>query len=271
MSKKIYETDAQTMADLTAGKETVWKNPRYVPFDLVRGLCDLVVSEADIADAEARLARFAPFLERAFPETQANHGLIESPLAELEKMQPALEKAYGGKIPGRLLLKKDSHLDIAGSVKARGGIYEVLKHAEDLALAAGKITVTDDYAAKKKADEEGRSIDIHDYSYHGRKPQTKEAAILMMADTVEAATRTLKERTRENMTQMIRKLVRDKFDSGELNESPITFRELNEISDAFVRTLMGIYHERIEYPNLDALKKESAAAELPAKTETPQK
>lgn len=127
------------------------------------------------------------------------------------------------------------------------------------------------YAAKKKADEEGRSIDIHDYSYHGRKPQTKEAAILMMADTVEAATRTLKERTRENMTQMIRKLVRDKFDSGELNESPITFRELNEISDAFVRTLMGIYHERIEYPNLDALKKESAAAELPAKTETPQK
>lgn len=147
MSKKIYETDAQTMADLTAGKETVWKNPRYVPFDLVRGLCDLVVSEADIADAEARLARFAPFLERAFPETQANHGLIESPLAELEKMQPALEKAYGGKIPGRLLLKKDSHLDIAGSVKARGGIYEVLKHAEDLALAAGKITVKDDYAA----------------------------------------------------------------------------------------------------------------------------
>lgn len=147
MSKKIYETDAQTMADLMAGKETVWKNPRYVPFDLVRGLCDLVVSEADIADAEARLARFAPFLERAFPETQANHGLIESPLAELEKMQPALEKAYGGKIPGRLLLKKDSHLDIAGSVKARGGIYEVLKHAEDLALAAGKITVTDDYAA----------------------------------------------------------------------------------------------------------------------------
>ena len=127
------------------------------------------------------------------------------------------------------------------------------------------------YAAKKKADEEGRTIDIRDYSYHGRKPQTKEAAILMMADTVEAATRTLKERTRENMTQMIRKLVRDKFDSGELNESPITFRELNEISDAFVRTLMGIYHERIEYPNLDALKKESAAAELPAKTETPQK
>ena len=146
MRRKTYETDPQTMADLTAGKETVWKNPRYVPFDLVRGLCDLVVSEADIADAEARLARFAPFLEQAFPETQANHGLIESPLAELNKMQPALEKAYGVNIPGRLLLKKDSHLDIAGSVKARGGIYEVLKHAEDLALAAGKITEQDDYA-----------------------------------------------------------------------------------------------------------------------------
>ena len=45
MRRKTYETDPQTMADLTAGKETVWKNPRYVPFDLVRGLCDLVVSE----------------------------------------------------------------------------------------------------------------------------------------------------------------------------------------------------------------------------------
>lgn len=99
MSKKIYETDAQTMADLTAGKETVWKNPRYVPFDLVRGLCDLVVSEADIADAEARLARFAPFLERAFPETQANHGLIESPWPSWKRCSPPWRRPTAGRSP----------------------------------------------------------------------------------------------------------------------------------------------------------------------------
>ncbi|MGN1249932.1 MAG: HD family phosphohydrolase, partial [Candidatus Spyradocola sp.] len=112
------------------------------------------------------------------------------------------------------------------------------------------------YNAKKKADEEGREIDIRDYSYDGPKPQTREAAILMMADTVEAATRTLKDRSRESMSAMIQKLVKDKFESGQLSESPLTFRDLNEISDAFIRTLTGIYHERIEYPNMDTLKKE---------------
>jgi putative nucleotidyltransferase with HDIG domain len=113
------------------------------------------------------------------------------------------------------------------------------------------------YQAKKAADAEGKEVDIRDYSYDGPKPQTKEAAILMMADTVEAATRTLKDRSRKSMTEMIQKLVKDKFESGQLTESPLTFRELNEISDAFIRTLTGIYHERVEYPNMETLKKEN--------------
>ena len=114
------------------------------------------------------------------------------------------------------------------------------------------------YNAKKKADEEGREIDVRDYSYDGPKPQTKEAAILMMADTVEAATRTLKDRSRESMSKMIEKLVKDKFESGQLGEAPLTFRDLSLISDAFIRTLTGIYHERIEYPNMDSLKKKES-------------
>jgi len=114
------------------------------------------------------------------------------------------------------------------------------------------------FNAKKKADEEGREIDIRDYSYDGPKPQTKEAAILMMADTVEAATRTLKDRSRESMSAMIEKLVKDKFESGQLSEAPLTFRDLSLISDAFIRTLTGIYHERIEYPNMDSLKKKES-------------
>ena len=60
-------------------------------------------------------------------------------------MQGKLIEEYDARIPGRLLLKMDSHLAIAGSVKARGGIYEVLKHAEDLALEAGLITEDSDY------------------------------------------------------------------------------------------------------------------------------
>jgi D-serine dehydratase len=103
------------------------------------------VSNEAIADAEKRLLRFAPFIKKYFPETEPDDGLIESPLREIPKMKTSLQETYGCEIPGNLYLKMDSHLAIAGSVKARGGIYEVLKHAEDLCIAAGKISVTDNY------------------------------------------------------------------------------------------------------------------------------
>lgn len=131
---------------VAAGESTVWINPDYLPVEVTDGLCQLVVPDSAIDDAEARLARFAPFIRRRFPETEPTNGLIESPLADIPRMQQALEQEYGCTIPGRLMLKMDSHLAIAGSVKARGGIYEVLKHAEDLAIAAGKLTMEDDYA-----------------------------------------------------------------------------------------------------------------------------
>ena len=131
---------------VAAGEPTVWINPDYLPVEVTDGLCQLVVPDSAIDDAEARLARFASFIRRRFPETEPTNGLIESPLADIPRMQQALEQEYGCTIPGRLMLKMDSHLAIAGSVKARGGIYEVLKHAEDLAIAAGKLTMEDDYA-----------------------------------------------------------------------------------------------------------------------------
>ena len=131
--------------DIADQKETLWINDKYLPFDMVDAVCQLVVTDEDIADAAKRLDRFAPYIRKCFPETEEDKGLIESPLAEIGAMQKAIEKEYGCEIPGRLFLKMDSHLPIAGSVKARGGIYEVLKHAEDLALEAGMITEDDNY------------------------------------------------------------------------------------------------------------------------------
>ena len=131
---------------VAVGAETAWINPRYLPFQMVDGLCQLVVSDQAIAEAEQRLERFAPFIRQRFPETEDTQGLIESELKPIPAMQAQLEQRYGCQIPGKLLLKMDSHLAIAGSIKARGGIYEVLKHAEDLALASGKLSVTDDYS-----------------------------------------------------------------------------------------------------------------------------
>ena len=143
-AKEMIERDS-VFRDIAEQNETLWINDKYLPFDMVDAVCQLVVSDEDIADAEKRLQRFAPYIRKCFPETEEDKGLIESPLKDISRMQKKLEETYGPEIPGRLLLKMDSHLPIAGSVKARGGIYEVLKHAEDLALEAGKIKESDNY------------------------------------------------------------------------------------------------------------------------------
>lgn len=143
-AREMIQRD-QVFKDIADQRETLWVNDKYLPFDMVDGVCQLVVSDEDIADAERRLSKFAPYIRKCFPETEADQGLIESPLADIAKMQKSLEETYGAEIPGRFMLKMDSHLPIAGSVKARGGIYEVLKHAEDLALEAGMVTEDDNY------------------------------------------------------------------------------------------------------------------------------
>ncbi|MEG6216871.1 D-serine ammonia-lyase [Enterobacter quasihormaechei] len=130
--------------DLIALKETTWLNPRTTT--LAEGLPYVGLTKADVDDAHARLERFAPYLAKAFPETAAAGGIIESELVPIPAMKTRLEQEYGVTIPGTLLLKKDSHLPISGSIKARGGIYEVLAHAEKLALASGLLKRDDDYS-----------------------------------------------------------------------------------------------------------------------------
>ncbi len=126
--------------DMMECREIMWLNENaggemVIPFGL-----------SDILDAEARLARFAPYIMKAFPETEATGGIIESPLREIPAMKRTLEKDAGVSIPGRLFLKCDSHLAVSGSVKARGGIYEVLKFAEKVAVEKGELTRDDDYS-----------------------------------------------------------------------------------------------------------------------------
>ncbi|MDD4843734.1 MAG: D-serine ammonia-lyase [Anaerotignum sp.] len=132
------------LKDVSNGKEVVWVNENLKIAEIA--LSEIDVTMNDIDDAEARLARFAPFILKVFPETAPENGLIESPFTEIEKMKLQLEAEYSTTIPGRLFLKQDSHLAISGSIKARGGIYEVLKHAEDLALAHGMVKESDDYS-----------------------------------------------------------------------------------------------------------------------------
>lgn len=129
--------------DLINLKHVAWFNPNATTTEA--GLPYVGLTISDVQDAEARLNRFAPYLMKAFPETQATQGIIESDVVAIANMQTALEARYQTPITGKILLKKDSHLPISGSIKARGGIYEVLTHAEKLALGAGLLSIDDNY------------------------------------------------------------------------------------------------------------------------------
>ena len=132
------------IAELIALRPLSWFNPGIAP--AAEALGDVGLSQADVDAASARLARFAPYIARAFPETAGSGGIIESPIMPAPRLQAELARRYGLELGGALWLKQDSHLPISGSIKARGGIYEVLKHAEQLALAEGQLGLEDDYA-----------------------------------------------------------------------------------------------------------------------------
>ncbi|XVG96303.1 D-serine ammonia-lyase [Eubacteriales bacterium KG127] len=125
---------------ITFGNEIFWLNPNKK-----RDKFSYKFSRKDIDDAEQRLIRFAPYIKKVFPDTSEADGIIESPLVEIPKMKSFLD-SRGETFSGCLFLKCDSHLPISGSVKARGGIYEVLKLAEKLAVKQGLLKLNDDYS-----------------------------------------------------------------------------------------------------------------------------
>lgn len=101
--------------------------------------------------------------------------------------------------------------------------------------------------AKIKTDPELMEVDEKQFQYPGPKPQTREAAILMLADVTEASTRALKEKSPARIEQTVLKTIHDVFNERQLDECDLTLRDLNSIGKAFVRILLGIYHLRIEY------------------------
>lgn len=119
-----------------------WKNNDISIFSNVKS--SLSLDYEDILDASDRLERFAPLIKKLFPETE--NGIIESPLVKTNKLKENLEKLYNKDILGNIYLKCDSHLKVAGSIKARGGIYEVLKHAEKIAMENSTLSKSDDYS-----------------------------------------------------------------------------------------------------------------------------
>ncbi len=100
----------------------------------------------------------------------------------------------------------------------------------------------------RKAVIEDPNADAEKFRYPGPKPQTKETAIVMLADSVEAVVRSSKDRSHERIDELVDGVIRERFNEGQLDESDLTMRDLKVIAESFKATLRGIYHERIEYP-----------------------
>jgi membrane-associated HD superfamily phosphohydrolase len=103
---------------------------------------------------------------------------------------------------------------------------------------------------KKALEKGGTETEEVEYRYPGPKPRSKEAAILMIADAVEAASRTLEEPKPARIMSLIKKIMMDKFEQGELEECELTLKDLHIIEESFLPILIGVFHPRIDYPEL---------------------
>ena len=93
-------------------------------------------------------------------------------------------------------------------------------------------------------------LNIEDFSYAGPKPQTKIAAIVMIADASEAATRALADRSPENVERTVRAIIEERMDLDQFDECDITMKDLTVIKETIVSCLTGVYHSRVQYPKL---------------------
>ena len=133
--------EAPILNDIIGLKPVVWLNPNK---KVMSDMPIFPISKEEMVEAEKLWDRFASFFVKAFPETTTAKGIIESPLVEINRMMESLNHDNPN-FKGNLYLKCDNALPIAGSIKARGGFYEVLHYAEELALKNGILKLEDNY------------------------------------------------------------------------------------------------------------------------------
>ena len=122
------------------------------------------------------------------------------------------------------------------------------------------------HAARERAATEGSDVEEFEYRYPGPRPRTREAAILLLCDGIESATRAMSDPTPSSIEALVRRMSRRRLEDGQLDESPLTFRELHIVEDAIVKSLCAIYHSRISYPGKE---EEDAAPTLESQAASP--
>ena len=144
--------------------------------------------------------------------------------------------------------------------------YHLPKEIQDIIIEHHGDTPVMFFYHKALQQADGQPVDIADFRYDGKRPHTKESAIIMLADTVEAAVRSMPDPTPQGIADFIARLVRGKLDDDQLSDAPITLRNITAICEAFSTVLNGVFHERIEYPSISP----SAAAHVAARLSQPE-
>lgn len=180
----------------------------------------------------------------------ARVGAYYHDIGKMEKPEYFVENQRGGKNPHEKLTPSMSYLVIINHVKRGLEIAEETRLPKDIRdfipQHHGTNLITYFY---KKAMEKAEDTEVHesDFRYPGPKPQTKETGIVMLADAVEAAARTLRDPSVSRIRSIVNGIVDERFRKGELDECPLTLRDLNLIKESFERTLNGIFHARVQY------------------------
>jgi hypothetical protein len=182
----------------------------------------------------------------------ARVGAYYHDIGKIEKAEYFSENETGHKSPHEKLAPSMSALIIQSHIK--DGIELAKKHNLNKTIidfiaqhhGTGLIYYFYQRALEKIGDDE--KLKEEAFRYPGPKPQTKEAAIILLADAVEASSRTLNDPTPSRIKGLVQKIINNKFIDNQLDECDLTLKDLNKIAAAFVRTLTGIFHTRVEYP-----------------------
>jgi putative nucleotidyltransferase with HDIG domain len=196
----------------------------------------LAEAAAEAIDAHSLLARVASYYH--------DIGKLEKPEYFVENQGHGSRNPHDRLAPSMSSLILAAHIkdgiDLAKRAKVPRAIIAVIQQHHGTSLMS--------FFYQKALDQGAGKADQHAYRYPGPKPETKEAAIVMLADSVEAVSRTLEEATPSRLRGMVRKIIQEKFTSGELDNCELTLKDLHNIEESFVHILGGTFHQRVEYP-----------------------
>jgi putative nucleotidyltransferase with HDIG domain len=198
-------------------------------------VANLAESACNAMNANALLARVGAYYHDIGKIDQAEYFIEnQNSYNKHDELKPSLSAA---------VIK--AHLK-AGTEKARE--LELPEEVRDIIAQHHGKGVIKFFYHRALQNEDSGNIPPEEYSYPGERPKTKEAAVVMLADTVEAVSRTLKKPTIAKLEKFVWSIIMDKFNSNELGECDLTLADLETIRRSFVQVLAGYFHSRIEYP-----------------------